>query len=273
MKYDTARFVLIVLMLTGCISQTYQSQEQSLIQQSVQAMMQNDWERAEAVASVALEINPQNAQAVYLLALVHEHYGQKSEAKNRYRRILELDTQDTVPYGLLQSGERPLLSDVAQKKLGTAAVRKANQSQTPMRADDSDGDGIANVHDRCTDTPGGAKVDQNGCWTLQGLFSSGKAKIQPQALPLLDDVAMLLKANPQMRIEIQGHTDSSGTYRHNLRLSRVRAQNVLQYLRRKGIAAKRLTATGYGPNRPRGSNDTADGRARNRRIEFRVLDQ
>jgi outer membrane protein OmpA-like peptidoglycan-associated protein len=276
MKLDTlhtALFTLIVLMLVGCASQTYQSQEQSLIHQSVQALLQNDWDRAEAAARVALEINPDNAQAVYIMALVHEHYGQIAEANGMYRRIIKLDADEKIPTGLDRHGSGQPLAKVARIKLGMSAAAAAKNQKAPEMPMDSDGDGVMNTKDRCAETPAGAIVDSTGCWTLQGLFKSGKSQIQLQALPKLDAVVALLKANPQMRIEIQGHTDSSGTYRHNLRLSRVRAQAVVQYLIRKGIAAERLTATGYGPNRPRGSNSTAEGRARNRRIEFRVLDK
>jgi outer membrane protein OmpA-like peptidoglycan-associated protein len=267
----TAPIALIVLLLMGCASQTNQGQQQSLIHQSVQALLQNHWDRAEAAASVALEINPDNAQAAYMMALVYEHYGQIAEANGMYRRIIKLNTDDTIPAGLVRRGTGQSLAKVARKKLGMPAAAK--KQKFPVTPADSDGDGVMNSEDRCAETPAGARVDPTGCWTLQGLFKSGKSQIQPQVLPKLDDVVVLLKANPQMRIEIQGHTDSSGTYRHNLRLSRVRAQAVVQYLSRKGIAAERLTATGYGPNRPRGSNATAKGRARNRRIELRVLNK
>lgn len=269
----TALIALIVPMLVGCASQTYQSQEQSLIQQSVQALLQNDWDRAEAAANVALEINPDNAQAAYMMALVLEHYGQIADANGMYRRIIKLDTDDTIPAGLVQPGTEQPLARVARKKMAMSAAPTAGKQKKPLISVDSDGDGVMNTEDRCAETPAGANVDSTGCWTLQGLFKSGKSQIQLQALPKLDDVVALLEANSQMRIEIQGHTDSSGTYRHNLRLSRVRAQAVARYLIRKGIAAERLIATGYGPNRPRGSNDTAEGRARNRRIEFRVLEK
>jgi OOP family OmpA-OmpF porin len=190
-----------------------------------------------------------------------------------YRHIIQLDTDDSVPVGLVQRGTEQPLAVVARKKLGVSVAAAAKKPKATVKPADSDRDGVVNSKDSCADTPEGAKVDQSGCWTLQGLFDSGKSQIKIQAMPMLDDVVVLLKANPQLRIEIQGHTDSSGTYRHNLRLSRVRAQAVVQYLRRNGINADRLTATGYGPNRPRGSNDNPDGRAMNRRIEFRVLDK
>ena len=273
MKLCAAGIAMAAILLAGCVSQSYQSQDQSLIEQSVQAILENDWDRTEAVAQVALDINPQNAQAAYILALVHEHYGQVGKANRLYRHIIELDSEDSVPAGLKQTGPSRNLTDVARQKLGLLKSSASNQAASASKPADSDGDGILEPEDRCTDTPSGAMVDENGCWSLQDLFGSGKSEIQSQAYPLLDDVVALLNTNPQLRIEIQGHTDSRGTYRHNLRLSRVRAQKVMQYLRGKGIAANRLTATGYGPNRPRASNDTAAGRALNRRIEFRVLDR
>jgi outer membrane protein OmpA-like peptidoglycan-associated protein len=262
---------LAVYLLSGCISQPYQSQDDFLIRQSVESLLENDWDRTEAVASVALDINPRNAQAVYMLALVREHYGQKADASRLYRRIIELKAEETIPAGLVTGGEKRRLYDIAQQKLGLMKKATASSPATALRPEDTDGDGIADALDRCADTPRGAMVNASGCWTLQGAFDSGKSQLKAQALPMLDGVAALLKANPRMRIEIQGHTDSSGTYRHNLRLSRVRAQSVMRYLVQKGIAANRLTATGYGPNRPRGSNATSTGRALNRRIEFRVL--
>jgi outer membrane protein OmpA-like peptidoglycan-associated protein len=273
MKSCATGIFIAAIVLAGCVSRSYQSQDQSLIQQSVRALYQNDWDRTEAVASVALEINPKNAQAAYMLALVHEHYGRDGDANRMYRRIIELGSEDTVPAGLMPGRASAKLTDIARQKLGLIKALPSDQAALSSKPADSDGDGILDLKDRCADTPSGARVDRNGCWTLQGLFGSGMSQIKAQAYPMLDDVLAMLNANPKLRIEIQGHTDSRGTYRHNLRLSRVRAEKVVQYLRHKGVAANRLTATGYGPNRPRGLNDTASGRALNRRIEIRVLDQ
>ena len=265
--------ILAAYLLSGCVSQQYQSQDDSLIHQSVESLLENDWDRTEVAASVALDINPRNARALYMLALVREHYGQNAEAHRLYRRIIELDTEETMPAGLVTGGEQRRLYDIAQQKLGLLKKATTKAPETVSRPSDTDSDGVVNALDRCADTPRGAMVDASGCWTLQGAFDAGKALIRTHALPMLDNVAALLKANPRMRIEIQGHTDSQGTYRYNLRLSRVRAQSVMRYLMHKGIAADRMTATGYGPNRPRGSNDTAAGRVLNRRIEFRVLER
>jgi OOP family OmpA-OmpF porin len=80
-----------------------------------------------------------------------------------------------------------------------------------------------------------------------------------------------MKANPDVKVEIQGHTDSRGSLALNERLSQQRAEAVRDYLIGQGIAAERLTARGYGPHNPIASNETADGRAQNRRVELKPL--
>ena len=273
MRPNAVSITVAMVMLIGCASQVLHSQDLALIQQSVEALQQDDWDRAEAVANVAMEINPTNGQAAYLLALVHEHHGMLTEAERMYRYIIKLDTKATVPAGIAHQGPSRKLMDIARQKLNLPETTTAKQPLNPPKDKDSDRDGIADAQDQCADTPAGAKADDVGCWTLQGLFDSGRSEIKPQVYSHLNDVVELLRQAPRMRIEIQGHTDSRGTYRHNLRLSNVRAQAVKQYLMSQGIAAKRLVATGYGPNRPMGSNDTPAGRSKNRRIEFRVLDE
>ncbi len=102
-------------------------------------------------------------------------------------------------------------------------------------------------------------------------FDSGSATLQPSSYGVLDGVVELLRGNAGVRMEIGGHTDSDGSASYNQDLSRRRAESVRDYLVRKGISASRLTTVGYGESRPVASNATAAGKARNRRIEFRVL--
>jgi outer membrane protein OmpA-like peptidoglycan-associated protein len=102
-------------------------------------------------------------------------------------------------------------------------------------------------------------------------FDSGSAVLKTESYPVLDGVANLLIANPGARIEVSGHTDSQGSESSNQSLSERRAASVRDYLVSRGVAASMLTTAGYGESRPVASNDTADGRARNRRIEFTVL--
>jgi outer membrane protein OmpA-like peptidoglycan-associated protein len=104
-------------------------------------------------------------------------------------------------------------------------------------------------------------------------FETASARITPAGRVILDEVAAVLIGAPQVKVAIEGHTDSLGAADSNLTLSRARAASVLQYLISKGIAAGRMTSDGFGATRPIASNNTADGRRTNRRIEFVVKQQ
>jgi outer membrane protein OmpA-like peptidoglycan-associated protein len=107
---------------------------------------------------------------------------------------------------------------------------------------------------------------------LRGVnFDFDKSNIRPDARPILDEAIRTLKEEPAIRVRIEGHTDSVGTEQYNQRLSQRRAQAVKEYLVRGGIAASRLESVGMGESDPVASNDTADGRAQNRRAELEVL--
>jgi len=139
-------------------------------------------------------------------------------------------------------------------------------------AKDTDGDGVADYHDQCPNTPHQAKVDSRGCWVLKGVhFATGKAGLTADSAPVLDAVVRVLKANPSMRLEVQGHTDATGSARFNQRLSGKRAKAVAAYFTAHGVAGGRLSAKGYGPSHPAATNVTADGRAKNRRVELKPL--
>lgn len=104
-------------------------------------------------------------------------------------------------------------------------------------------------------------------------FETGASDLTDLSRYQLDDLAGILRKYPEMRVEIAGHTDNQGEPESNQTLSESRAQAVQAYLVEKGIAADRLVTRGYGQTRPKASNDTEDGRAQNRRIEFVILDQ
>lgn len=104
---------------------------------------------------------------------------------------------------------------------------------------------------------------------LSGItFEFDSANLTPEALPILDDVIASLMYYPEVEVEIQGHTDNYGTDEYNLKLSQERADSVKEYLVRNGIAEYRLTTSGWGESKPVATNDTDEGRAQNRRIEF-----
>ncbi|HKT71965.1 MAG TPA: OmpA family protein [Steroidobacteraceae bacterium] len=143
---------------------------------------------------------------------------------------------------------------------------------------DSDHDGVPDSEDRCPGTPAGVSVDQYGCplkgsITLEGVnFEVNSAVLTQQSLPVLDNVADGLRKHPRFKVEVQGHTDSSGSAPYNLVLSRKRANSVVDYLVKQGVSPDQVVAKGYGKTQPVASNATPAGRAQNRRVVMSVLD-
>ena len=133
-------------------------------------------------------------------------------------------------------------------------------------------------HGQCPRTREGTVVDARGCvpvvqvFVLEGItFAFDSAEIQPGAETVLEDAGRMLEDNPELRIEIGGHTDDIGDPAHNEQLSRERAQSVAEWLVAHGIDRGRLRVRGYGMSAPREANVDEASRARNRRIVFRVL--
>jgi outer membrane protein OmpA-like peptidoglycan-associated protein len=152
---------------------------------------------------------------------------------------------------------------------------------------DRDGDTIPDVEDRCPDEPGPA--ENEGCPVAEDEplveietqklslkdsihFDTAKDTIKSESFPVLDQVAALLAAHPELkRIRVEGHTDNVGAAAYNKDLSARRAASVVRYLVGRGIAEGRLVPAGYGFERPVATNETALGRAKNRRVEFTIL--
>jgi outer membrane protein OmpA-like peptidoglycan-associated protein len=102
-------------------------------------------------------------------------------------------------------------------------------------------------------------------------FDTSKTTIKEVSFPLLDEVAQLLTAHPEVKkVLVEGHTDDTGSAAFNTTLSQGRAEAVRDYLVKKGVAAERLSAKGFGPTQPIGDNKTAAGRDANRRVEFTI---
>ena len=150
---------------------------------------------------------------------------------------------------------------------------------------DTDQDGVPDGIDQCPDTPAGTKVDATGCpevaklfeeekqeLVLEGVeFETNSATLRPVSQAVLNRVAESMRAWPEVRVEIGGHTDSRGSDAHNLDLSRRRAESVREYLVAAGVAPSQLATQGYGESAPIADNATEDGRNRNRRVELKKL--
>lgn len=104
-------------------------------------------------------------------------------------------------------------------------------------------------------------------------FESGSATLTPTGRAILDEMATAIKQIGTPKVQLIGHTDSQGNHQANVALSLARASSVRNYLIDKGIPAESLSAAGSGPDQPVAANDTAEGRAKNRRIEFRLAGQ
>jgi len=147
---------------------------------------------------------------------------------------------------------------------------------------DNDKDTVPDVKDQCPNEIGSTTQEPLGCpgnrlavvtdcevkITQQIHFETNKDKIRPESYPVLDAVADVLGKNPKITLEVQGHTDNKGAAVYNKDLSNRRAQSVRKYLVAHGVTDARLTAMGYGMERPLVDNGSASNRALNRRVQF-----
>jgi outer membrane protein OmpA-like peptidoglycan-associated protein len=150
---------------------------------------------------------------------------------------------------------------------------------------DRDGDGVVDRLDKCPDQPGPA--DNDGCPKPKFIvvtkekielkqkvhFATNKSTIYPDSFAMLQEVADVLKARPEIKVRIEGHTDSRGTIKHNMKLSQDRAESVKSFLVNHGVDSERMEARGFGPTQPIDDNRTSRGRENNRRTEFIITSQ
>ncbi len=181
--------------------------------------------------------------------------------------------------GCARDGDRDAVPDSRDRCPNTPEGATVDSDGCPL---DGDADGVPNGIDRCPNTSAGTEVDAVGCpilfepeqetLVLVGVtFATGSASLTQNAQTILDRVAESLIGNPDVRVEIGGHTDATGSRTLNLNLSQSRADAVRAYLVQRGVAMSRLTTRGYGPDNPIASNQTASGRAQNRRVELRRI--
>jgi outer membrane protein OmpA-like peptidoglycan-associated protein len=190
--------------------------------------------------------------------------------------------EEEAAAGASRGAVRDALKDSEEQ----AAARGRALRQAEER--DSDDDGIPDILDNCPLEKG--PVINRGCPMSRRQkvamredridilekvqFAPGSARIRPRSFAMLDQVVSVLKTHPDViRVEVEGHTDSTGSARLNTALSQARAESVVAYLATHGIERARLDARGFGPSRPLATNVTRTGREANRRVEFRVLER
>jgi outer membrane protein OmpA-like peptidoglycan-associated protein len=166
--------------------------------------------------------------------------------------------------------------------------RKTQDPATNGCPGDTDGDTIRDDKDACPNEKGKPNADatKNGCPVgvrvteteiiilQQVQFDTAKATIRKVSDGLLDEVAAVLAEHPEItRLEVQGYTDNRGGVQYNERLSQARSEAVMKALVKRGIDAGRLTAKGFGPHEPIADNATDEGRQKNRRVQFKILEK
>jgi len=188
-----------------------------------------------------------------------------------------------------------LLADLAAERAKNAAQLAQMSTDWARFKADSDGDGVSDYFDKCSNTPAGTQVDGAGCEikvtnttvnpvrvivteedrrvvaeAIKNLeFDFAKSTIRSSSYPSLNRVADLLKSK-DFSLKLAGHTDNVGSDAANLQLSKDRAESVKSYLVSQGANPSRIEATGYGENQPISTNKTASGRQNNRRVEFNL---
>lgn len=149
--------------------------------------------------------------------------------------------------------------------------------EVPAVVEDGDGDGIPDGTDQCPDTVSGAKVETDGCVRKEQVvvlpnieFAYDRAELTAGGRQTLEQVVRFMNDQPEIQLEVWGHTDARGGDVYNLGLSQRRSAAVVQHLTTSGIAAARMKSAGFGESRPLADNGTEEGRERNRRVELHI---
>lgn len=208
------------------------------------------------------------------------------DAQDACKDVAGVANDDFSKHGCPPDGDEDGIADA----LDSCPDVKGVASDDPQRhgcPPDQDGDDILDSDDACPTVAGPRNVDpsKNGCpkarvekgeikITERIEFKTGSAAIMPSSTEILEAVRSILDAHPEITLlSIEGHTDNVGRAKYNQKLSQLRTESVVKWLVKNGIDRKRLTATGYGSSVPIADNDTAEGREKNRRVEFHIREQ
>ena len=223
--------------------------------------------RAEIVAN---ESDARYAQLALLYRFGAASRGSNSRSSSTQERSVEDDALTQPP--LVEAAPAPEPA-VAQP------IAPPAEPELPVASEssDTDEDGVSDDTDACLDTRQGMPVDETGCELLSGAvegvnFLSGSDELTEGANTVLAEVVNTLNEYPDVKVLIKAHTDNSGDAEDNLQLSRRRALAVARYLVEQGISGSRLKAQAFGESEPRVSNQTPEGRAANRRVEFETFE-
>jgi len=181
-----------------------------------------------------------------------------------------------TPYPLYPVMQSPAASD-GNIDVNDEIIVADDAPDGPLVPVDTDQDGVFNNADLCPDTAPTTTVDGLGCAmdaaiVLEGVnFHTDSATLTDESIAILDGVAATLVANPGVKVEVAGHTDSDAADDYNLTLSQSRAETVVAYLSGHGVSADAMTAKGYGESQPLAANDSPEHKASNRRVELRRL--
>jgi OOP family OmpA-OmpF porin len=215
-----------------------------------------------------------------LLTPALNDYGVRVRLEARYvYDSFEDNREDVHAYlGMVFPLRKPRTIEVVRTEIKEVIREKIVREEISLPLRDSDVDGVIDALDRCPDTLRGAQVDRDGCViessviVLQGVhFEYNSAQLTSSSISILAQAVDSLRGQATMKVEVAGHTDSTGSDAYNVELSARRARSVVDFLISQGIDRSRLTSVGYGESRPVADNSTAEGRASNRRVEFRVL--
>lgn len=230
--------------------------------------------------AVGLAIPVGEARALWVGPFVrYLHIGQPERREgydNSDAKILTAGISFEVGKGIKREPEPVAIVGAA------AEAAPAPTCDSVVSCPDRDGDGVPDSVDRCVEVAG--TQDDYGCPPYKKIvikqdklelreklyFEWDKARLESASFPVLDEVVQALKDNKNFRVQVEGHTDSTGPNDHNQTLSEERAKAVLDYLVSHGVSKDRLVSKGFSSSVPTDTNETAEGRENNRRVEFVV---